>query len=451
MSLLCTNVSSNTLNTIRPPLPRPPPPLPRPRDAFVCTRVGAALSLADATALVASLLTLCPRPFHAYAVACPTIRRRNPFLRLAAAHPPPLRRPLTDAATPVPPCSTPYPPAKQWKEFFSLCRKLPIALYLGCSTLNAGRPSSAPLQVSVAFSIPPQNATPRCVHWNGCNGRSAYTTNPPGFLPGRRVNSLDTPLSPFLLYFAYGNPNPSEGSVGITSPRQIGGPEGESEAHSNFPHTALELCPATLADLIETPDRDAWRDIAVAFDPERASRQIAGGLRHLHGLKLVHRDIKPQNILVSAGAGGGGAKAYRMLISDFRLCKKLDVDQTSFLPTSHGAMAAGTLDEMGAGDDASVSSQGSAALGVSSGTAGKPARLTKSVDIFALGSLFFYTLTNGGHPFGDRFEREANIMRGAKNLQGLERFGEEGEEAVDSISSMLHADAQRKYTVFLLQ
>jgi serine/threonine-protein kinase/endoribonuclease IRE1 len=231
------------------------------------------------------------------------------------------------------------------------------------------------------------------------------------------------------------------------------------EAHSNFLYIALELCPATLADLIETPDRDAWRDIAIAFDPKRALRQIASGLRHLHGLKLVHRDIKPQNILVSAGTGRGGVKSYRMLISDFGLCKKLDVDQTSFLPTSHGAMAAGTvgwrapeilrgdvkLDEIGtSGDDASVSSQGSVASGASGATAGKPTRLTKSVDIFALGCLFFYTMTNGSHPFGDRFEREANIMKGAKNLQGLERFGEEGEEAVDLIASMLHGEAHER-------
>ncbi|KAJ7625014.1 hypothetical protein DFH06DRAFT_1142336 [Mycena polygramma] len=231
------------------------------------------------------------------------------------------------------------------------------------------------------------------------------------------------------------------------------------EAHSNFLYIALELCPATLADLIETPDRDAWRDIAIAFDPKRALRQIASGLRHLHGLKLVHRDIKPQNILVSAGTGRGGVKSYRMLISDFGLCKKLDIDQTSFLPTSHGAQAAGTvgwrapeilrgdvkLDEVGSsGDDTSVSSQGSVASGASSGTAGKPTRLTKSVDIFALGCLFFYTLTNGSHPFGDRYEREANIMKDAKNLKGLERFGEEGEEAVDLIDSMLHAEAHER-------
>ncbi|KAJ7130190.1 hypothetical protein C8R44DRAFT_699316 [Mycena epipterygia] len=231
------------------------------------------------------------------------------------------------------------------------------------------------------------------------------------------------------------------------------------EAHANFLYIALELCPATLADLIETPDREAWRDIAIAFEPKRALRQIAGGLRHLHGLKLVHRDIKPQNILVSAGAVGGGVKSYRMLISDFGLCKKLDVDQTSFLPTSHGAMAAGTvgwrapeilrgdvkLDELpSSGDDASVSSQGTVASGGSSATAGKPTRLTKAVDIFALGCLFFYTLTNGSHPYGDRFEREANIMKGVKNLDGLERFGEEGQEAVDLISAMLHAEAYER-------
>ncbi|KAJ7704317.1 hypothetical protein B0H17DRAFT_8100 [Mycena rosella] len=231
------------------------------------------------------------------------------------------------------------------------------------------------------------------------------------------------------------------------------------EAHANFLYIALELCPATLADLIETPDREAWRDIAIAFEPKRALRQIAGGLRHLHGLKLVHRDIKPQNILVSAGAVRGGVKSYRMLISDFGLCKKLDVDQTSFLPTSHGAMAAGTvgwrapeilrgdvkLDELGSSaDNASVSSQGSVASGASGATAGKRTRLTKSVDIFALGCLFFYTMTNGGHPFGDRFEREANIMKGTKNLEGLERFGEEGQEAVDLIAAMVHAEAPER-------
>ncbi|KAJ7440569.1 hypothetical protein FB451DRAFT_1191477 [Mycena latifolia] len=46
------------------------------------------------------------------------------------------------------------------EEKFPSCSKLPIAFYLGCSTLNAGRPS-APFQVSAVFSIPPQSATSR--------------------------------------------------------------------------------------------------------------------------------------------------------------------------------------------------------------------------------------------------------------------------------------------------
>ncbi|KAJ7809408.1 hypothetical protein B0H14DRAFT_3881024 [Mycena olivaceomarginata] len=350
---------------------RPPPLPPRPRDAFVCARV----------ALLSARL---PTPLHWLSPSHPstparsTLRRRNPFY----ASPPPILRhsaaTLTDATTPVPPC---------------------IHCILNCT----------PKRYVPMASI-------------GMGAMQSVYDETAGFLPGKRINSLiflSTPLSPVLLYFAYGNPTPSEGECGDYEPEAdwracavpletrfarvsfwgflgrrrcgqgsarsgvagsaggallggvlLGGgrrtyksglpfgkilrcppelgrggaddvvlaggqvtvmarcEEGESGAHSNFLYIALELCPAMLADLIEPPDRDTWRDIAVAFDPKRASRQIAGGLRHLHGLKLVHRDFKPQNILVSARAGGGGAKAYRMLISDFGLCKKLDVDQT---------------------------------------------------------------------------------------------------------------------------
>lgn len=226
------------------------------------------------------------------------------------------------------------------------------------------------------------------------------------------------------------------------------------EAQATFLYIALELCPASLADIIERPDQS--REIAVSFNPKRAIRQITSGLRHLHALKIVHRDIKPQNILIS-GAKKGDSSGHRMLISDFGLCRKLELDQTSFLPTTGGAMGVGTfgwrapeilrgevkLDETIADDN----SQGShdsvgTATGSNHSGMGKPTtRLTKSVDIFALGCLYYYCLTNGGHPFGDRFEREVNIMRDQKSLQGLEGFGEEGLEAVDLISSMLAPEA----------
>lgn len=226
------------------------------------------------------------------------------------------------------------------------------------------------------------------------------------------------------------------------------------EAHANFLYIALELCPASLADVIESPDQ--FREISNSFDPKRALFQITSGLRHLHSLKIVHRDIKPQNILISAQKRGASGRdgGRRMLISDFGLCKKLEMDQTSFLPTAHGAMAAGTVgwrapeilrgevkldDSMS--DDHSQSSRGSVSTAVNGSTSGKPTRLTKSVDIFALGCLFYYVLTNGLHPFGDRFEREVNILKNAKSLDGLKQFGEEGSEAVDLITIMLDPEA----------
>ncbi|KZT08189.1 uncharacterized protein LAESUDRAFT_757871 [Laetiporus sulphureus 93-53] len=223
------------------------------------------------------------------------------------------------------------------------------------------------------------------------------------------------------------------------------------ESHANFLYIALELCPASLADIIERPGD--FPEIIAAFEPKRALRQVTAGLRHLHALKIIHRDIKPQNILISnAKKGAGQTVGHRMLISDFGLCKKLELDQTSFLPTAHGAMAAGTvgwrapeilrgevkLDDSG---DESQSSRGSIGTAGPGTPAGKPTRLTKSVDIFALGCLYYYVLTNGEHPFGDRFEREVNILKNAKNLDGLERFGEEGSEGADLIKCMLSPDA----------
>ena len=228
------------------------------------------------------------------------------------------------------------------------------------------------------------------------------------------------------------------------------------EAQANFLYIALELCPATLADVIERPDQ--FRDIAVAFEPKRALRQITSGMRHLHALKIIHRDIKPQNILIShAKKGVGESAGHRMLISDFGLCKKLEVDQTSFLPTAVAGTVGWRAPEILRGDvriddsggEESQSSRGSVGTVSDSSNPTMKTRLTKSVDIFALGCLFYYVLTNGGHPYGERYEREANIIKNVKSLEGLERFGEEGSEAEDLICKMLSPEPYERCTLIL--
>lgn len=67
-------------------------------------------------------------------------------------------------------------------------------------------------------------------------------------------------------------------------------------------------------------------------------------------------------------------------------------------------------------------------------------RLTESVDIFVLGCLYYYTLTKGGHPYGDRFQCVCKILKNMKTLSGLESF-----EAVDLIEKMLNQDASKRY------
>ncbi|EGC31966.1 hypothetical protein DICPUDRAFT_92689 [Dictyostelium purpureum] len=46
-------------------------------------------------------------------------------------------------------------------------------------------------------------------------------------------------------------------------------------------------------------------------------------------------------------------------------------------------------------------------------------RKTKSVDIFSLGCIFYYFITNGQHPFGDRIFRVVNIVSDKPNFEHL--------------------------------
>jgi serine/threonine-protein kinase/endoribonuclease IRE1 len=219
---------------------------------------------------------------------------------------------------------------------------------------------------------------------------------------------------------------------------------------AGFLYIALELCPASLADVIEKPN--LHRDLARGGERDLPGvlYQITNGLQHLHNLRIVHRDLKPQNILVSMGKDGNP----RLLVSDFGLCKKLEGEQSSFRATT--AHAAGTsgwrAPELLLDDDAKdglsmvdASTDGNSGPLLSSELMPNR-RATRAIDIFSLGLVFFYVLTKGSHPFdcGDKYMREVNIRKAKFDLSRLSVYGDYGLEAEDLISSMLQAEPKAR-------
>ena len=62
---------------------------------------------------------------------------------------------------------------------------------------------------------------------------------------------------------------------------------------------------------------------------------------------------------------------------------------------------------------------------------------TFAVDIFSMGCVMYYMLTNGGHPFGPPLRRQANIESDDYSLQALAGVGEyvcitQGRETIDN-------------------
>lgn len=198
------------------------------------------------------------------------------------------------------------------------------------------------------------------------------------------------------------------------------------EEDSEFIYLALELCAYTLEKCISEKHPPVpppgYRKGPPPPYTCRALRQLLQGLADLHRVGVVHRDVKPQNVLVTRSNSGVGD----VKLADVGLALRLADNRSSYTAVTNAGGGLGTT--------------GWRAPEVLSG-----GRQTKAVDIFAVGCMVCSILTGGDHPFGNAsYGRDGNIASGNPTLDSLESL--DLPEATDIVRKMINTSSAERPT-----
>ncbi|KAL1021047.1 hypothetical protein UPYG_G00008000 [Umbra pygmaea] len=177
----------------------------------------------------------------------------------------------------------------------------------------------------------------------------------------------------------------------------------------HFGYLVLQLCEYTLDEYIQDHLPD---DKAPVLKKIVHEVLCSLSVLHSHNTKILHRDIKPQNVLIDVTG--------RARLADFGISRQLNMEQTTMHTGSAGTKcwkATETVEDSGIG-------------------------YKRSTDIQVAGMLIYYILSGGHHPFGKGYICEFNIVQGKYTLDHVD-----DEVAKDLIESMINKIPKQRPTV----
>ncbi|XP_056174860.1 disease resistance protein L6-like [Syzygium oleosum] len=209
------------------------------------------------------------------------------------------------------------------------------------------------------------------------------------------------------------------------------------QCDEDFVYLALERCDCSLDDLIQVHSNssnnsvsddsasmddykikcvrnmmegdDLWREDGYPSSCLlKLMRDVVSGLEHLHYLKIIHQDLKPQNVLIT-NSRSLGAKLSDMGIST---CLPKDRSSMGYRAIGCGSSGWRAPEQL------------------------KGGRQTSAMDLFSLGCVLFFCITCGGHPFGEILFRDSNIAKNQMDLSSVKFIP----EAHDLLSRLLNED-----------
>ncbi|KAI9550631.1 hypothetical protein GHT06_000622 [Daphnia sinensis] len=169
-----------------------------------------------------------------------------------------------------------------------------------------------------------------------------------------------------------------------------------SEKDNNFKYFYLELCVASLDQVFLHPGHPKKYKGPPLSRYIDVCRQLALGLEYIHSRRLIHRDIKPQNILISVRSTDQGNE-ITIKWADFGLSKPVNERGTCTMSDVRGTrnwLAPELLKLLFSEQETTE------------------ARATVKSDVFALGLVFGYLFLEGQHPYGsNEFQIKENIIK----------------------------------------